>query len=92
MLEGGAGSPTGGRHTVVLRRNASRVLVRVQADARPARVRYAGLPRGWDWRNVSGVDYVPAVRTQGACGSCYAIAAVSMLEARIAIASGGAER
>ena len=76
----------------VLRRNVSKGFVRAKVDRRPEDVRYAGLPREWDWRNVSGVNFVPPVRTQGACGSCYAIAAVSMLEARLAIATGGRER
>lgn len=45
------------------------------------------LPDSWDWRNVSGVNYVPAVRNQGACGSCYAFSATAMVESRIRVAT-----
>ena len=48
----------------------------------------AALPESWDWRNVSGVNYVSEVRDQGGCGSCYIYSSVGMLEARIRIASG----
>jgi cathepsin C len=43
------------------------------------------LPETWDWRNVDGVNYVPKVRNQGSCGSCYAFASRGMLESRINI-------
>ena len=51
------------------------------------------LPRSLDWRRVDGInwDHRP-VRTQGMCGSCYAIATIEMLEARLAIRSRGARR
>lgn len=41
----------------------------------------------FDWRNVSGVNYVSPVRNQGSCGSCYAFAAMGSLEARIRVKS-----
>ena len=66
--------------------------VRARKDARPVALKYAGLPSRWDWRDVDGVDYVSPGRVQGVCGSCYAIAAVSMLESRLAVATGGRER
>lgn len=44
-----------------------------------------GLPVNFDWRNISGVNYDSPVRKQGECGSCYAIAAISVLESRIRI-------
>lgn len=43
------------------------------------------LPESWDWRNVDGVNYVPKVRNQGSCGSCYAFASRGMLESRLNI-------
>jgi len=45
------------------------------------------LPTSWDWRNVSGVNYVSEVRNQGSCGSCYAFSSMGMLEARVKIAT-----
>ncbi|ESO10294.1 hypothetical protein HELRODRAFT_91967 [Helobdella robusta] len=46
------------------------------------------LPDNWDWRNVSGVNYVTPVRNQAVCGSCYAFSSVGMCESRLAIATG----
>jgi len=46
------------------------------------------LPDSFDWRNVSGVNYVPQVRDQGSCGSCYAFSSMGMLEARLRIRTG----
>lgn len=45
------------------------------------------LPSSWDWREVSGGNYVSEVRNQGACGSCYAFSSIGMLEARVKIAT-----
>lgn len=45
------------------------------------------LPTEWDWRNVNGVNYVPAVRNQAGCGSCYAFASAAMNEARLRVLS-----
>ena len=43
------------------------------------------MPAEWTWENVNGVDFVPPVQDQGACGSCYLIASNAMLESRIKI-------
>lgn len=45
----------------------------------------ASLPASYDWRNVSGVNYINPVRNQGSCGSCYAIATTAIIEARLRI-------
>lgn len=45
------------------------------------------LPPAWDWRNVNGTNFVGPVRDQMRCGSCYAWAALGMLESRIRIVS-----
>lgn len=43
------------------------------------------LPDNFDWRNVSGENYVPDVKNQKACGSCFAFAAITAIESRIRI-------
>eukprot|EP00767_Chilomastix_cuspidata_P002058 gnl/Chilomastix_cuspidata/218.p1 GENE.gnl/Chilomastix_cuspidata/218~~gnl/Chilomastix_cuspidata/218.p1 ORF type:complete len:426 (+),score=36.55 gnl/Chilomastix_cuspidata/218:30-1307(+) len=45
-------------------------------------------PYEFDWRNVSGVDYVGDIRDQLSCGSCYSFAAVQAMESRFRIWSG----
>lgn len=45
------------------------------------------IPAEYDWRNVSGVNYVSPVRNQGGCGSCYIFSSMGMLEARARIIS-----
>lgn len=48
-------------------------------------LRNGAIPTNFDWRNVSGVNYDSPIRKQGECGSCYAIAAISVVESRIRI-------
>eukprot|EP00743_Colponemidia_sp_Colp-15_P000359 GILK01000413.1.p1 GENE.GILK01000413.1~~GILK01000413.1.p1 ORF type:complete len:589 (+),score=120.79 GILK01000413.1:68-1768(+) len=43
------------------------------------------LPTSWDWRNVDGKNYLPPIRQQGSCGSCYAMASMAMLTSRLRI-------
>ena len=67
------------------------------ADARPDHVKYVdrdggALPAKWDWRSVDGMNYDIPTRLQGDCGSCFAIAAVTALEIRVAIKSKGKDR
>ncbi len=49
--------------------------------------KYGKVPLLFDWRNVDGTSYDSPVRKQGECGSCYAIAAISVMESRIRIKS-----
>ncbi|KAG8227420.1 hypothetical protein J437_LFUL000429 [Ladona fulva] len=49
------------------------------------KLRARKLPESFDWRNVSGVNYVSPVRNQESCGSCFAFASAAMMEARIRI-------
>jgi cathepsin C len=50
----------------------------------------SSLPRNWDWRNISGQNFVEPMRDQLTCGSCYAFAGTSMLAERIRIITGNA--
>jgi len=50
------------------------------------------VPASFDWRNVSGVNFVSPVRSQGSCGSCYAFASAGMMEARIRVRSNNKEQ
>ncbi|XP_053312536.1 dipeptidyl peptidase 1 [Spea bombifrons] len=49
--------------------------------------KYKGLPPVFDWRDISGFDFVSPVRNQGACGSCYSFATMGMLESRIRVST-----
>lgn len=73
-----------------LRRNGGRAsAVASRAHSGPVsfmtRLRDLSLPKAWDWRNASGVNYVSPVRNQGNCGSCYAFASMGGLESRVRI-------
>ena len=43
------------------------------------------LPDAWDWTDIDGTSYVPPVRSQGNCGSCYAQSFLQMLSSRIRV-------
>ena len=49
----------------------------------PQEIKVADIPKSFDLRNVSGVDYTGKIRDQGACGSCYGFAFVQAIESRI---------
>lgn len=38
------------------------------------------LPSSWDWRNVNGQNWMPPIRDQGQCGSCWAFSAIGAVE------------
>lgn len=43
------------------------------------------LPQSFDWRDFQGENFVPEIKDQGACGSCYTISIITALEARTRI-------
>lgn len=45
-------------------------------------------PSSMDWRRHEGSNYVTAVRDEGYCGACYAIAAIGAIESACAIRMG----
>lgn len=55
-----------------------------------ARATLEALPRGWDWRNVKGKNWVWPARNQGGCGSCVAFASAAGMEAHRRIETGDA--
>lgn len=46
------------------------------------------LAGSFDWRNNNSQDYLPPIRNQGSCGSCWAFGTVAPLEAAIKIKQG----
>jgi C1A family cysteine protease len=45
----------------------------------------APLPSAYDWRNVSGNNYITPIRDQGSCGSCWAFATTAGIESKALI-------
>jgi C1A family cysteine protease len=50
------------------------------------------LPKNWDWRNVGGTNYVPSIKRQGNCGSCYVFSSITCLESRLRIQTNNQDR
>ena len=44
------------------------------------------LPTHFDWRDRTGLSYMPAIKDQGICGSCVSFAAVDTLEGQLNVA------
>lgn len=45
------------------------------------------MPESFDWRDVDGQNFLPPVRNQESCGSCYSFSSMGMLAARFRVAS-----
>ena len=45
----------------------------------------ATLPLNWDWRNIGKINYFPGLTNQHRCSSCYAIAAMNVLDSKLRI-------
>jgi C1A family cysteine protease len=73
----------GGSSTVSLRDTLPPHAKEVKKSTKPKR----DIPTSFDWRNISGTNFVSPVRDQGSCGSCYSFGSAGMMEARIRIAS-----
>lgn len=56
------------------------------SDSEETKRLVASLPDFFDWRNVSGVNYLPPI-SQQVCSDCYAHASVAALSARVRIAT-----
>ena len=41
------------------------------------------VPESYDFTNIGGYDFMGPVRNQGACGSCYTVSFVRVVEARL---------
>ena len=48
----------------------------------------ADIPDSYDFRNINGYDFTGPVRDQGKCGSCYTVAFVQAVEARLKLKYG----
>jgi C1A family cysteine protease len=46
------------------------------------------IPEAYDFRNIDGYDFTGPVRDQGKCGSCYTVAFVQAVEARLKLKYG----
>jgi len=52
----------------------------IKNDCESVRICDGPLPDKFDWRNVNGKNFLPPIRNQGSCGSCWAFSAVGAVE------------
>jgi C1A family cysteine protease len=56
--------------------------------ASPQDIPDSEIPEAYDFRNIDGYDFTGPVRDQGKCGSCYTVAFVQAVEARLKLKYG----
>jgi hypothetical protein len=54
----------------------------------PEEIPSGDIPDTYDFRNIDGYDFTGPVRDQGKCGSCYTVAFVQAVEARLKLKYG----
>jgi len=77
-----SGIPRAGVHKTQPHRHHGLSLIETEAHVRRSQEIISALPQGFDWLDKDGKNWVPRPINQGSCGSCYAVATVTMMTAR----------